>query len=78
MMTEAPDPREDEDCPSPEACDFSCDQHLVTLTVVPGTEPVSALGMVEALDRAIHMEHTDSERALLDLPIEPLPPEEHP
>ena len=68
MTTEAPDPREDEDCPGPEVCGSSCDQHSHTLTVVPGTEPVSVLGMVEALDRAIEMEHTESERALLDLP----------
>ena len=26
-MSEAPDLREQEDCPSPKACDQSCDQH---------------------------------------------------
>ena len=28
-MGEAPDPREQEDCPSGEECDWSCDQHEV-------------------------------------------------
>lgn len=29
LMAEAPDPREDEDCPGPEVCGFSCDQHEI-------------------------------------------------
>jgi len=44
---EAPDTREDVDCPAPEACARSCDQHPAALTTAPvidpATDPVAGL-----------------------------------